>query len=67
MKALGIGIRKLVLGLSLAQILPEKLDKMFSQQKHGFIDVNRTVSCLEMQFYTYNGILVNFVSKFLTI
>ena len=43
MKALGMRMRKLVLGLSLAQILPEKINKMLSPNNPGFIDVNRTV------------------------
>ena len=42
-KALGMRMRKLVLGLSLAQILPEKINKMISPNNPGFIDVNRTV------------------------
>ena len=36
-------IRKLVLDLSLAQILPEKINKMFSLNNLGFIDMSRTV------------------------
>ena len=43
MKALGTRMRKLVLGLSVAQILPEKINKTLSPKKLGFIDVNRTV------------------------
>ena len=40
-KALGMRIRKLV--LFLAQILPEKINKIISPNNLGFIDVNRTV------------------------
>ena len=36
-------MQKLVLGLSLAQIIPEKIIKMPSPDNLGFIDVNRTV------------------------
>ena len=43
MKALGIRMRKLVLGLSLAQKLLEEINKMFSPNDPGFIDVNQTV------------------------
>ena len=43
-KALEWGWKKLVLGLSLTQILPEKINKMPSPDIHGFIDVNRTVT-----------------------
>ena len=42
-KALGMRMRKLVLGLSAAQRLPEKINKTLSPNKLGFIDVNRTV------------------------
>ena len=43
LKALEMRMRKLVLGLSLAQILPEKIDKMFLPKKLGFIDMLSTV------------------------
>ena len=36
-------MRKLALDLSLAQLLPEKINKMFSLNKLGFIDVLSTV------------------------
>ena len=42
MKALGMRIAKLVLGLSVAQVIPEKIKKL-SPNNLGFIDVNRTV------------------------
>ena len=42
-KAFGMRMRKLVLGLSVAQILLEKINKTLSSNKLGFIDVNRTV------------------------
>ena len=42
-KAIGMKMRKLVLGLSLAQILPEEINKILSPNNPGFIDVNRTV------------------------
>ena len=50
MKALGTRMRKLVLGLSLAQILPGKIDEMLFQKKHGFIDMNRTVFIIFFRF-----------------
>ena len=37
-------IRKLVLDLSVAQILPEKINKMFLTNEVGFIDELSTVS-----------------------
>ena len=43
MKALGMRMQKLVLVLSLAQILPKEINKMVSPYNPGFIDVNRTV------------------------
>ena len=42
-KTLGMRMRKLELGLSLGQILPEKIYKMISPNNLGFIDVNQTV------------------------
>ena len=42
-KALKMRVRKLVSGLFLAQILPEKINKMLSSNNPEFIDVNRTV------------------------
>ena len=42
-KAREMRMQKLVLGLSLAQMLPEKINKMFSSNNLRFIDVNRTV------------------------
>ena len=36
-------MRKLVLDLSIAQIVPEKINKMFLTKKLGFIDVLSTV------------------------
>ena len=39
LKALEMRMRKLVLDLSVAQILPEKIYKKFLQKKLGFIDV----------------------------
>ena len=41
-KALRMRIQKLVLGLSLAQILSEEINKMFSPNNLGFIDVNQS-------------------------
>ena len=41
-------MRKLVFGLSVAQILPEKINKTLSPNKLVFIDVNRTVDPIEM-------------------
>ena len=46
MKALGMRIAKLVLGLSVAQVIPEKIKKL-SPNNLGFIDVNRTVGSLK--------------------
>ena len=43
LKALEMRMRKLVLDLSLAQILPEKINKVFLPKKLGFINVLRTV------------------------
>ena len=42
-EALEMRMRKLVLDLSLAQILPEKINKMLSLNNLGFIDVLSTV------------------------
>ena len=44
MKALGMRMQKLVLGLSLAQVLPEKINKIYSSNNLELIDVNRTVN-----------------------
>ena len=41
-------MRKLVFDLSLAQILPEKINQLFLPKKPGFIDVLRTV-CVALQ------------------
>ena len=48
MKALEMRMRKLVLGLSVAQILPEKMNKMLSPNYLGFIDVNQTVDTIKI-------------------
>ena len=40
-------MRKLVQGLSLAQILPAKINKMISPINPGFIDVNQTVQAMQ--------------------
>ena len=53
MKALGMGIHKLVLGLSLVQIVPEKINKILCLNNLGFIDVNRTVSRLEKKYFEF--------------
>ena len=37
-------LRKLISDLSLAQILPEKINKMLSPNNFVFIDVNQTVA-----------------------
>ena len=47
LKALETRMRKLVLDLSLTQILPEKNNKMFLPKKLGFIDMLRTVNIKE--------------------
>ena len=44
LKALGMRMWKLVLGLPVAQILPEKINKMLSLDNLGFIDVLATVA-----------------------
>ena len=44
MKALEMRMRKLVLDLSVAQILTEKMNKIFLPKEHGFIDVLPTVN-----------------------
>ena len=49
MKALGIRMRTFLLGLSLAQVLPEKINKIHSSNNLGFIDVNRTVHDIDKQ------------------
>ena len=43
LKALEMRMRKLVLDLSVAQIIPEKICKMFLSKNLGFIDVLSTV------------------------
>ena len=43
LKALETRMRKLVLDLSLAQILPEKTNKMFLPKNHGFIILTSSV------------------------
>ena len=43
-------MRELALDLSLAQILPEEIDRMLSQKKHGFIDVNESSKCIGFVF-----------------
>ena len=43
LKALEMKMQKLALDLSVAQILPEKLNKMFLPKRLGFIDVLSTV------------------------
>ena len=43
-------MRKLVLGLSVAQILPEKINKMFLTKMLGFIDVLLTVIVMKSGF-----------------
>ena len=43
LKALEMRMRKLVLDLSLAQILPEEINKMLSLNNPGFIDLLSTV------------------------
>ena len=51
-------MRKLVLGVPLAKILPKKINKMFLPKKLGFIDVLSTV-------YGWNPLLViNFGANF---
>ena len=44
LKALEMRMRKLVLDLSVAQILPEKINKIFFTNKVGFIDLLLTVA-----------------------
>ena len=44
LKALEMRMRKLVLDLSVAQILPEKINKICLPKKLGFIDVLLTVA-----------------------
>ena len=43
LKALEMRMRKLALDLSLAQILPEEINKMLSLNNPGFIDLLSTV------------------------
>ena len=42
-KALAMRMRKMVLSLSVAQLIPEKINKMFSLNNLGFMNVNQTV------------------------
>ena len=42
-KALEMRLQKFLLSLSVGQIFPEKINKMLSLNKLGFIDVNLTV------------------------
>ena len=51
MKALEMRMQKLVLDLSVAQILSEKINKMFLPKKLGFIDMLSTVKSWK-QFFT---------------
>ena len=53
LKALEMRMRKLVLDLSLAQILPEKINKMLSLNYLGFIDVLSTVHTYVMHRIFY--------------
>ena len=46
MKALEMRMQKLVLDLSLAQVLPEKINKILTPNSLGFIDVNQTVKAI---------------------
>ena len=41
----------MVLGLSAAQILPEKINKMFLPEKLGFIDILSTVRLANVKKY----------------
>ena len=45
--------RKLVFFLSVAQILPEKINKMFLPKKLGFIDVLSTVSIKQVLIFPW--------------
>ena len=54
MKALEIRMRKLVLSLSVAQIIPKKINKTLSPNKLGFIDVNRTVLFVNFRSANFN-------------
>ena len=47
MSAVELVMRKLVLGLSIAQILPENTNKMLSTNNLRFMDVNLTVNIIE--------------------
>ena len=51
LKALEMRMQKLVLDLSVAQILSEKINKMFLPKKLGFIDMLSTVKSWK-QFFT---------------
>ena len=47
-------MRKLVLDFSLAQILPEKINKMLSPNNFVFIDVNQTVTLNLISYLIYS-------------
>ena len=47
LKALQMRMRKLVLDFSVAQILPEKINKMFLPKNLGFIILTRSVASLD--------------------
>ena len=49
LKALEMRMRKLLLDLSVAQILPEKINKIFLPKELGFIDVLSTVGAEKTQ------------------
>ena len=52
-EALEMRMRKLVLDLSVAQILPEKISKMFLRKKLGFIDMLSTVDHFKQIFFAF--------------
>ena len=63
-KALGMRMQKLVLGLSLAQILSEKMKKIFLTKKLGFIDVLQTVFWPDIKPF-FESVLVRAANYFL--
>ena len=48
-------MRKLVLGLSLAQVLPEKINIIVPPNSFEFIDMNRTV-CYRLNVLIFSGL-----------
>ena len=59
LKTLEIRMRKLVLGLSVTQILSEKINKRFLPKKLGFIDVLSTVGLKKLRYENMKALCVS--------